>query len=130
MSLFDIFRKKENIYYRDFKKKIDKVLKEEKVTITSLRIRVMTIEKSLNSMNKESEVEIIDKILKISVIEKLLNEAKKDFIEGVSIKLKEIGEYSIPSNYEICNSFCLSIEKKLWHSRKIALEEIRGFNGS
>jgi hypothetical protein len=131
MGLFDIFKKSEDIYYRKYKKVLYTLDKDKPITISLLRTRVMTIERTINNIKKDgleklSAPELKDINLKESVLQKLLNDSKQDFINGVTIKFNEIGESEIPSSYEKCNQFSLSIEKAQWAiGRHIALEEIK-----
>jgi hypothetical protein len=133
MGLFDIFKKQEDIYYRDFKKMVYNLNKDEKITISMLRTRVMTIEYTIKSISegddeKLNDYELNDRNLKVAVLQKLLNEFKQDFIDFVHIKLKEIGENNIPLTYDKCNQFCLKIESNHRDKgRHIALEEIKYF---
>jgi len=86
MGLFDIFKKQEDIYYRDFKKMVYNLNKDEKITISMLRTRVMTIEYTIKSISesddeKFNDYELKDRNLKVAVLQKLLNEFKQDFID-------------------------------------------------
>ena len=133
MALFDIFKKQDEIYYRDFKKIICNPNKNEKITISILRTRVMAVEGAIKSISLEGNEKLNDnkfndRDLKVAVLQKLLNEFKQDFIDVVHIKLKELGENDIPLNYVKCNLFCMKIERKYWtQGRQIALEDIKHF---
>jgi hypothetical protein len=139
MWLFDIFKKTENVYYRDFKKTIINLDKDKKTTVSSLRTRVMTISNTIETLNKDLETlkrtHLCDKLsekiddleLKIKVMEKILEESKIDFVNGVSIKYRSLYEGEIPLNYNKCLNVSYMIERK-FHLRHISTEEIKDFN--
>jgi hypothetical protein len=132
MSLFDFFRKQEVIYYRNAKKKLNQIYAKEKITISSLRERILTIEHTIERINK-SELHNLnnehkeDNEIKILAFQKLLKEAKVDFIEGVTLKYNEIGENQIPTSYEKCLTFSRNYVNKKYSNRWIELEEIVNF---
>ena len=53
MGLFDIFKKSEEIYYRKYKKVLYTLDKDKPITISLLRTRVMTIERTLNNIKND-----------------------------------------------------------------------------
>lgn len=132
MSLFDFFRKKEDVYYRNAKEQLDRNVLKEKITISNLRVRILTIEYTIKRI-KESELDNLknkqqeDNEIKILALQKLLIEAKEAFIEGVNLKYKEIGENQIPTTYEKCMSFSRNFVNKKYSNRWIEDEEIINF---
>lgn len=124
MNIFNIFKTEEEQYYLHFKKMFSKSVKD-KITISNLKVRVMSIQKTIKILIDEmkileSELEIlIEKNdnkgfknkseiarvlkLKLTILFKLEDEFKQDFIKGVSLKIKELIDSGITSdtfNYE------------------------------
>ena len=144
MRFFDIFRSQEKVYYRHFKKLVNDLKKGEKVTISSLRTTVMSLEMVIKNIKDSAEVilnqdELEDVNLKIKVLEILLIEAKQNFIRGVVIKLKEIGESEFKCVEEIeihllynkCALYSRGVEDKYWRQgRHIAEEEIKNYKSN
>jgi hypothetical protein len=126
MWIFEIFKRTEDIYYRDFKKTIINLNKHHKITVSVLRTRVQTITNVVNDRKNEYESlkrndsnnnnshNLDDLELKIKVIEKLQEESKIDFINGVSIKYRDLHEQEVPCTYEKCIQYSYLVERKYW----------------
>lgn len=125
MNIFNMFKTKEEQFYQKIKNIASKQV-NKKITISNLKVRVMTVQRTINSFSDklkslETEftmlVEKDDNVglkynfeqkeelkLKLTVLFKIQNEFKQDFIKGVTIKIKELNDNGIPTdtfNYEI-----------------------------
>ena len=138
MGIFDVFKKREEIYYRDFKKAIMESSEDKKISIMSLQIRVMTISRMIEIQTNETKTftetstknnsyRIDDSNLRIKVMLKLLNEAEQDFIQGVRIKLRDEVDEKTLINYERCKNISNRIGREYWNKhRYIESEEVQG----
>jgi hypothetical protein len=119
MGIFNIFKTKEEKYYNNFKKIVTKQ-DNNKITISNLKVRVMTVKRTIESFSDKMKsletefyllVEKNDNIgvknnleqkeelkLKLTTLFKIQNEFKQDFIKGVSLKIKELNDNGIPKN--------------------------------
>lgn len=140
MGIFDIFKTPEEQYYKKFKKIIKKV-NGKKISVESLRIRVMTINNVIDTRKKEYrksikemeegtaiiDLEKDDAKIKTMVLLRILNEAEQDFIKGVKMKYKGLDDREIPSSFQACNFYAMSVEMKM-QNRGISSEEIKNFD--
>lgn len=149
MGIFDFLKSQEEQYYLKFKKMFTKV-DRRKITISVLRVRVMTIQnviddltENLNGLQEEIQKSINlndiklqkknsekrdDLKLKLTVLYRIQSELKNDFVKGVTIKLIEMGYNEIPLNYEGCNRLSNQVSKEHWNlGRHILDEKIEGF---
>ncbi len=167
MKIFNIFKTKEETYYNKFKKIVTKQDNKE-ISISNLKVRVMTVQRTIDDFSDKMKsletefyllVEKNDNIgvknnleqkeelkLKLTTLFKIQNEFKQDFIKGVTLKIKELNDNSIPtdtfnyerikdlinteipSNYEKCVIFSDKISRTFWDSgRQINDEEIKNF---
>jgi hypothetical protein len=149
MNIFNIFKTKEEQYYLSIKNMATKG-DGRKITISSLRVRIMTIQNVIKDLSEELNVldiklnesivknedilvkkylnEKDDLKLKITVSFKIQNDFKQDFIKGVSLKLNNLIDTEIPSNYEECNTLVKGVERELWiKGRNIGTEKIENF---
>lgn len=124
MNIFNIFKTKEDQYYLSIKKM---VLKNsgKKITISNLKVRVMTVQdvvKNFTEKHKILETKLDESIvnndfigvkryikeeedlkLKLTVLFKIQNDFKQDFIKGVNLKIKNLIDDGITKdthNYE------------------------------
>ena len=119
MNIFNLFKTEEEIYYQTLKKIVVKQV-EKKITISNLKVRVMTVQRTIETFNdkmKSLEIEfyeLVDKNdnigvknnleqkddlkLKLTTLFKIENEFKQDFIEGVKLKIKELIDNGITTN--------------------------------
>lgn len=140
MGIFNFFKTPEEIFYKKISKIVKKINRNKKNTISNLRVNVMTLNNSLVNLNKQldeknntlelnfseklfEEIKILK--LKIKVLEDLLKNAEENFVEGVKIKLKELGYDEVPDTYEKCNKLSLRVEAENWFKRRIASEQIK-----
>lgn len=148
MGIFDFLKPQEEQYYLKFKKMITHK-DRNRVTVSVLRTRIMTIQivienltKNYNELQEEIQKVILNDIklfkkysdksddlkLKLTVLFRIQMESQKDFIRGATIKLKELGHSEIPINYEECKRFFDKISKENWNMGKhISDEKIENF---
>jgi hypothetical protein len=124
MNIFNIFKTQEEIYYKKFKKLIIKS-RDKKITVSNLKVRVMTIEYTVEDLiKKRNELEstyhdLVKKLdtsrlknilkeqedlkLKLTVLFKIQHECENDFIRAVKLKFKDLVDdetLKCYSNYE------------------------------
>ena len=119
MNIFNLFKTEEEIYYQTLKKIVIEQV-EKKITISNLKVRVMTVQRTIESFNnkmKSLETEFYelddkndnigvknnleqkdDLKLKLTTLFKIENEFKQDFIDGVKLKIKELIDKGITTN--------------------------------
>lgn len=124
MNIFNIFKNKEEQYYQKIKN-INSKQVNKKITISNLKVRVMTLQRTIDNFSDkmkslETEFTILvekdDNVglkyifeqkeelkLKLTTLFKIQNEFKQDFIKGITLKIKELNDNGIPTdtfNYE------------------------------
>ena len=119
MNIFNIFKTKEEQYYQKIKN-INSKQVNKKITISNLKVRVMTIQRTIDNFSdklKSLETEftmLIEKDdnvglkyifeqkeelkLKLTTLFKIHNEFKQDFIKGVTLKIKELNDNGISTD--------------------------------
>jgi hypothetical protein len=119
MNIFNIFKTREEQYYLFIKKKALKI-SGGKITISNLKVRVMTFQNVIedfteqyNVLQKKLDDSIInndfigvkrnlkekeDLKLKLTTLFKIRNEFKQDFIKGVTLKIKDLVDNEITTN--------------------------------
>ncbi len=149
MGIFDFLKPQEEQYYLKFKKMFTSK-DRNKITISVLRVRVMTIQNVIDNLTEnyhelQEEIQksiIVNDIklfkknsekrddlkLKLTVLFRIQPELKNDFIRGATIKLKEMGYNEIPLNYEGCNRLSNQVSNEHWNlGRYISDEKIDGY---
>ena len=119
MNIFNIFKTQEEQYYLFLKKKALKI-SGKKITISSLKVRVMSVQNVIdnfteqyNVLEKKLDESIInndfvgvkrhtkdkeDLKLKLTVLFKIRDDFKQDFIKGVTLKIKDLVDNGITTN--------------------------------
>jgi hypothetical protein len=55
MNIFNLFKTEKEIYYQTLKKNVIKQV-EKKITISNLKVRVMTVQKTIESLTNEMKI--------------------------------------------------------------------------
>ncbi len=119
MNIFNIFKTPQEQYYLFFKKKALEI-SGKKITISNLKVRVMTVQSTIDNLTekyKDLEKKMDDSIinnditgvkrykkeqedlkLKLIVLFRILNDFKQDFIKGVSLKIKDLDNNELTTN--------------------------------
>ena len=119
MNIFNIFKTPQEQYYLFIKKKALEI-SGKKITISNLKVRVMTVQNTIDDFTekyKDLEKKIDDSIinndfigvkryrkeqedlkLKLTALFKIQNEFKQDFIRGVNLKVKDLVDNETNTN--------------------------------
>lgn len=119
MNIFNIFKTQEEQYYLFMKKKALKI-SGGKITISNLKVRVMTVQNVIEDFTEQYKVlekklddsiinndfirvkrylkEKEDLKLKLTTLFKIRNDFKQDFIKSVTLKIKDLVDNEITTN--------------------------------